>query len=242
MTQSSYKNFTIHQFETLESTNKTAFELTDLRKISDFEIILAKSQTAGKGRKQRVWSSLNGNLYFSLVLKPKISANKIPQISFVAAVSLKLALEKLVKNVAVKWPNDLLIEEKKCAGILLESKFNQNNCEFVILGIGVNIDSNPSNTIFPATNLKNFSIEISALKMLEKFLDEFEKIYQNYLDFDFAGIRKLWLKNAYKLGEKITIKIDEKEIDGIFENIDEDANLLIRKDDEIIKISVGDVS
>ena len=78
--------------------------------------------------------------------------------------------------------------------------------------------------------------------MLKKFLDEFEKLYRNWLDFGFAGIRQIWLQSAYRLNEKVTLKIDKKEISGVFLGIDEEGNLLLNQDEKILKISVGDVS
>lgn len=233
-----HQDFVIHEFNELESTNKTALELAQLGKISDHEIILAEQQSAGRGRQNRDWISPRGNLYFSLLLRPKISVEKIPQLSFVGIAALRLA----VKNSVAKWPNDLLIEEKKVAGILLESKISEKNCEFVVLGIGVNLVSNPSEAIFPASNLKNFGVEISPQEMLKKFLDEFEKLYRNWLDFGLAGIRQIWLQSAYRLNEKVTLKIDKKEISGVFLGIDEEGNLLLNQDKKILKISVGDVS
>lgn len=248
MRSSTHKNFTIHHFEELESTNKTAFELANLGKIFDSEIILAKKQTAGKGRKNRDWNSPEGNLYFSLILQPKISLEKISLISFVAATALKLAVEdvfdnqKLQQKISLKWPNDLLIDEKKCGGILLESKFNQKTCEFVILGIGVNIDSSPDNVIYPASNFKRNGIKISPEDFLKKFLNHFEKIYKSFLDYGFDGIRQLWLRNAYKFKEQISLKIDDEKIDGIFEDLDEEGNLVLKIENQLRKISVADVS
>jgi BirA family biotin operon repressor/biotin-[acetyl-CoA-carboxylase] ligase len=250
-----HKNFVIHEFESLKSTNSHAFELANLKKITDGEIILAKSQTGGRGRQNRSWSSPAGNLYFSLFLQPKISAQKIPQISFVAIVALKLAIEKLAPldeplrqaqgllgDLKLKWPNDLLIDRKKVAGILLESKISGKNSEFVILGIGVNIDSNPDNVIFPATNLKNFGIKISPQELLKNFIDEFEKIYKSWLDFGFENIRKLWLKNAYHFQKEITITLDNKQIKGIFENFDEEGNLILKTAEKTLKISAADMA
>jgi len=248
MISSTYKNFTIHLFEELESTNKTTFELANLGKIFDSEIIIAKKQTAGKGRKNRDWISPEGNLYFSLILQPKIAVEKISLISFVGASALRLAVEevfgdkKTLHKISLKWPNDLLIDEKKCAGILLESKFNQKTCEFVILGIGVNIESNPDKVIFPASNLKKFGIKISPEEFLKKFLDQFEKIYKNFLDYGFVGVRQLWLQGAYKLKEQVSLKIDEEEISGIFEDLDEEGNLVLKTGNQLRKISVADVS
>lgn len=242
----SYKNFLIHEFELLSSTNSYAFELADLRKILDCEVILAHSQDAGKGRQGRSWSSPKGNLYFSLVLRPKISPAKISQISLLAIVALRNAIANLFTRhdpLRLKWPNDLLIEQKKCAGLLLESKLNGNEIEFLVIGIGLNIDSNPENTIFPSTNLKNFGITISPEETLKKILDEFQKSYQNYLDFGFAGVRKSWLNHAYGYLEKITVSFGKERISGIFINLDEDGNLLLQLDEgKVIKVSAADVS
>jgi BirA family biotin operon repressor/biotin-[acetyl-CoA-carboxylase] ligase len=237
-----YKNFIIHQFDELESTNSKAFELANSRHVFDREIILANSQTKGRGRKSRNWSSPAGNLYFSMVLRPQVLVAKVSQISFVAIVALQAAIAKIIPNqVEMKWPNDLLIEQKKVAGLLLESKISGDTCEFVIVGIGVNIDSNPENTIFPAANLKDFDVDILPEKLLELFLDEFEKLYQNWYDFGFSGIRNLWLKKAYKLHSKISVKLDEQELRGIFEDFDLDGNLLLRCNEELVKISTADV-
>lgn len=230
---STYKNFVIHQFDELESTNKTALELGSLGKISNREIILAKTQSAGRGRMDRRWISPEGNLYFSLLLKPNVDLGKIPQLSFVGIAALRLA----IKNSLVKWPNDLLIEEKKVAGLLLESKISGTNCEFVVIGIGVNLVSNPSKTIFPASNLKDFGIENSPEEMLKSFLDEFEKLYQNWLDFGFAGIRQIWMQKAYRLNEEIKCG-DEF---GTFLGIDDEGNLLLNQSGVTKKISVADV-
>jgi len=238
-----YKNFTIHEFNELSSTNSQAFGLANSRQLSENEIILAHSQTQGRGRQDRNWISPSGNLYFSLVLRPKISAAKISQISFIAITALRNSIAKIAKNsVLAKWPNDLLIDEKKVAGLLLESKISGENCEFIVLGIGLNIESNPDNVIFPAGNLKDFGITISIELALQNFLDEFEKLYQNWRDFGFKGIRKLWLENAYKLGEKIAVKLDEEKIAGIFEDLDEDGNLVLKTGEKILKIFAADVA
>ncbi len=239
-----HQNFTIHQFEELEGTNSHALELASLAQIFDHEIILANSQKSGRGRKDRKWESPPGNLYFSLVLQPKISLEKIPQISLVAIAALRLAIEKIAPEISIsnKWPNDLLINDHKIAGLLLESKISGKECNFIILGIGVNLVSNPENTIFPASNLKNFTIEISPENLLKNFLNEFEKLYQNWLDFGFTGTRQIWLQKPYRLKEKITVRLDEKTIEGIFEDVDLEGNLLLKIDGKILKISTADVS
>jgi BirA family biotin operon repressor/biotin-[acetyl-CoA-carboxylase] ligase len=264
-----FKNFTIRQFEELGSTNAEAFKMAEVRQIFDREVILANCQNAGRGRMDRIWSSPKGNLYFSLVLQPQALIADVAQISFVAIVALRHAVEELLQdivreniltnapnkersahiiesetsiNVQNKWPNDLLINEKKVAGLLLESKINQKNCEFVILGIGVNINSNPSNTIFPASNLQEFKIEITPEILLQKFLDKFENLYQNWQNFGFANVRNAWLSKAYKLKEKITVKEGEGKTEGIFADMDSDGSLILLVDGLRKKITTADVS
>jgi BirA family biotin operon repressor/biotin-[acetyl-CoA-carboxylase] ligase len=111
----------------------------------------------------------------------------------------------------------------------------------VVIGIGLNLVSNPDEVIFPATNLQNFDIEVFPKTMLIKFLDEFEKLYRNWLDFGFAGTRRLWLEQAFCLKEKIIVKLDEKQIEGIFEDLDEEGNLRISCKGEFLKISAADI-
>lgn len=244
MKNKNYKNYNIYHFHELASTNETAYEMALKQQAVNFDIIIADKQSAGKGRNLRKWHSPIGNLYFSLVLQPNLEINKIPQISFLAITALRLAIAKIAnKNLAIenKWPNDLLINQKKVAGLLLESYFSHNKCNFVIIGIGVNINSNPENTIFPASNLQEFAINNSATQVLELFLDEFSEIYQNYQNFGFKGIRNLWLKEAYLLGKEIKVKNGNEEISGIFENLDEDGNLLLKVGSEIKKILAADV-
>lgn len=244
-----FKNYLIHQFDEVESTNDLAFSLVENKQIFANQIIVANKQNKGRGRLNRNWESPKGNLYFSLVLQPKIAIEKTSQISLVAICALQIAVAKIfqqqniVAKIQNKWPNDLLIDQKKVAGILLESKISNKNCDFAILGIGVNINSNPTQTLFPSTNIKNFSCEISASKMLEFFLEEFENLYENWLNFGFQNIRNLWHKNAYNLNSKININLGNSKIEGLFQEIDEEGNIVIKNhNNETKKISFGDVS
>ena len=243
-----FKNFIIHQFAELDSTNVKAFNMAESQRIFDREIILADCQSAGRGRMGRVWSSPKGNLYFSLVLQPRIPIFQMAQISFVSIVALRQAVEELASvskksflNIQNKWPNDLIINEKKVAGLLLESKINQQDCEFVILGIGVNIDSSPDNAIFSASNLKEFKIETKAEILLQIFLDKFEILYQNWQDFGFANVRNAWLSKAYKLKEKILVMDGDNKIEGIFEDLDSEGSLILLVNGARKKINAADI-
>lgn len=240
-----YKNFTIHQFEELESTNKLAFQLASDGKLQENEIILATSQKQGRGRLNRNWISPPGNLYFSLVLKPQINLEKTHELSFIAICALRQTITEIAPNknlqIKNKWPNDLLINDQKIAGILLESKIS-NNVEFCILGLGLNINSHPKNVNFAANNLQNLGFNKSKEEILEIFLDNFTKFYQNYQNFGFKNIRNFWLQQAYKLGEEIAVNLEEKKVEGVFKNIDESGNLEILAEGKLQKITTGDVS
>jgi len=247
-----YKNFLIHHFDELQSTNDLAISLVKNRNIFANEIILANQQSKGRGRYNRQWISEIGNLYFSLVLDGKIAnknlgLNQISTLSLVANIALNLTIKTISQaqnieiNIANKWPNDLLIENKKVAGILLENIIINNNCEFIILGIGVNINNNPQNTLFQATNLQQLKITTNAKILLENFLDNFSNFFSIWQNFGFKNLRDLWLKDAYNLHKEIIVGDLESRINGIFEDLDEFGNLILKTPQKTIKIFAGDI-
>ncbi len=235
-----YKNFTIKHFEQVESTNSLALSLARTYQIDHNHIILTDSQTGGKGRMGRSWASPVGNLYFSLALKPQKSIATNSQLSFVAAVAMGLAIaefSKDAKEINYKWPNDILLEGRKVAGILLES-----DADFVILGIGINIKSHPEQTSYPACNLDGQGFEITdKINLLEKFLDNFSNLYQKWLDFGFTPIRNLWLERAFNLNQEIAVNLPNQSLRGIFRNLDEQGNLLLEINNQIQLIASGEV-
>ncbi len=242
----SHENFVIHEFEELESTNSYAFDLMSSGKICDREVILANSQSEGRGRQRRKWHSPNGNLYFSLLLQTPIPVEKISQISFVTIVALRSAMEKIffpqrkefsIKN---KWPNDLIINDRKVAGILVESKVSQNISDFIVVGVGLNLESSPDDAMFPAGSLKDFEVTMSRQNIVRNFLDEFDKFYQNWLSFGFAGIRNSWLSGAYRLGQEITVN-QANSMKGVFVGVDEAGNLLLERNGVVEVIISADV-
>jgi BirA family biotin operon repressor/biotin-[acetyl-CoA-carboxylase] ligase len=247
-----YKNFLIHHYEEINSTNDLAIELVRDRQIFDREIILADQQKKGRGRFDRNWISPRGNLYFSLVLDGKtadknLGLSRLSSLSLIANIALNQALttisqqQNIILNISNKWPNDLLIDNCKIAGILLENIIINNKCEFLILGIGVNVKSNPQNNIFLANNLENLMIKISCQKLLEIFLDFFEDYFIIWQNYGFKNLRNLWLKNAYKLKREILINDSQTMIKGIFEDLDEFGNLLLKTSQKTILISAGDI-
>ena len=199
-----YSNFTISEYEELTSTNDLSLELAKKYQIGNNNIIIAKKQINGHGRYGRSWESKSGNLFFSLTLIPKKQIKNPALLSFVSAISLSKSINDLSLNNSInilhKWPNDVLVNNKKIAGILLKSDISSQKDQIIVIGIGINLNSNPKNSNFISTNLFQENIEYNNYKeILIKFLDHFSKFYDKFNNFGFEPIRNLWLQNSFKL-------------------------------------------
>ena len=245
-----YKNFLIHHYHKVTSTNDLAKELLNNRQIFANQIILSDIQTMGKGRMNRQWQSPVGNLYFSLCLDLSlINSHFLSTLPLFCAIVLNQTISNLDSrnlNILNKWPNDLLIENKKIAGILVENLLINDNQKLAIVGIGVNINNNPNNSQFPSGNLSEFDFKISNIQLLKKFLDEFDNLFKVWEKFGFKNLKKIWLEKAYKLHQNISINLGKNNqqnlLTGIFKDIDESGNIVILNDEKSFTISVGDVS
>ncbi len=242
-----YKNFNIKYFAEIDSTNSYLLNQGRLNLAHEFEVAIADIQNQGRGRKNRKWQSYNENLQFSLLLKPKVKIIEISQLSILAVLALGEIIEELASSlnkeveISYKWPNDLLLDSKKVAGILIENSIKNDQLHFVVIGMGVNLAKSPSSTIFPATNLKDLSLEINKIQFLERLLDKFKLFYNSWQDFGFANFRKLWLKKAYKVGQEIELTIDDKKIVGIFSDIDDLGSMILQQQEKIRSISFAEV-
>ena len=241
-----YKDFTIQSYDKVESTNSLIFELAKIGSVNHNHIIESRIQTIGKGRYGRKWQSYPDNLYFSLLLKPNKDIAFSSLLSFVGVAAMGLAIEELVEKPATinyKWPNDILINGKKIAGLLLESDYSQNKTNFVIIGIGVNITASPDDTPYPASNLKNeLECDINPKVLLKTFLNKFSDLYKNWLDFGFKATRNLWLTKAFNLNKEIIVNLSNEQIKGKFKDLDDNGNLVLELENNKIRlISSGEV-
>jgi len=172
--------FKIHRFETIESTNETAKLYAQL-KHPEGTVIVALEQTKGKGQFGRTWQSATGNLYFSLILTPKIEKQRnLPQLSLILANVIKNCLIEFQarENVEfkVKPPNDILANNKKICGILIEVENN-----FAIVGVGINIKNNPKNIDQPTTKLNDLLLNATnPTTVLEKILPAIWNSYNSW--------------------------------------------------------------
>jgi BirA family transcriptional regulator, biotin operon repressor / biotin---[acetyl-CoA-carboxylase] ligase len=235
--------------DTVDSTNEEAKRRARAG-AEDGTLIWAREQTAGRGRDGRTWVSPPGNLYLSLVLRPDCPPARAAELSFVAAVSLGAALGELLPPMVplnYKWPNDVLVGERKVAGILLETEGSAGSGEpldWLVLGMGVNIATYPKDAEFPATSLREEGADdVTVEILLEVFTRNFLDGVNRWLDSGFAPVRAIWKERALGVGRKIRVRLPNETLRGKFIDLDADGALLLEpeKGTGTRRITAGDV-
>ncbi|MFW9810802.1 MAG: biotin--[acetyl-CoA-carboxylase] ligase [Candidatus Thorarchaeota archaeon] len=231
--------------ETVESTSIEAKRhLTEGEK--EGLIIMARTQTSGHGRKGRPWFSPMGGLYFSIVLEPRLGDENTPLLGLLCACAVRRALHSLGIEVQVKWPNDVLVDEKKIAGILSEAISVDNKTLGIVIGIGVNQNcpvSEISGLEWPTTSVfdelgRTTSIE-SLLCDIVNEIDSLIKIVE--INSSFSAVLEEWRKTSSTLGSPVRVIEDGKTTDGVAKDICEDGSLLVETDQGMVKVMIGDV-
>ncbi len=214
----------------------------------DGTLIWAREQTQGRGRDGRSWESPRGNLFFSLVLRPDCAPNEAAQLGFVAAVATGDAVGSVAPpmiEIRYKWPNDVLLNDRKAAGILLESQIAPSGgLDWLVLGVGVNIRSFPRDIEPPATSLQfeGAPADLGEVDFLQAFCRHFLTWTNRWLDDGFAPIRKAWLLHAKGIGEQIEVRLPKERMAGEFRDLDETGALILgMADGTIRKIAAGEV-
>lgn len=233
------------RYKTIGSTNDEAKRLAQAGAAAG-TLVWAEAQRAGRGRRGRPWQSPPGNLYLSLLLRPTGSAAQAAQLGFVAALALGDALEPLVgpsHTLRFKWPNDVLLDGQKLAGILLESETAAGEgVTFVVIGIGVNLAAAPSGTEFPATSLAVAGIgNATPGVLLEAFAHHFEPWHRRWLAEGFAPVRRAWLTRASGLGEEVRVRLERATLVGRFLDLDEEGALLLEGEEGRRRVAAGEV-
>jgi BirA family biotin operon repressor/biotin-[acetyl-CoA-carboxylase] ligase len=240
----------IFYFPELESTNIIAKEkaLHGTEAIDEGTIIIAEKQSAGKGRLGREWFSPAGGIWLSIILYPQLPPSYIPRITLMTAVAVVKAIRMYTQiESQIKWPNDILINEKKVCGILTEMSAELDMINWVVVGMGINANIDhqkfPENIQANTISLKEtLGKEVLRVKLAQVFLQEFEKYYDKLKRKEFFSILEEWKLNSHTLGRKIRVDIGERIITGEAVDINEEGALVLKKENgELIKIISGTI-
>lgn len=243
----------LHFFDEVDSTNNTLYELAE-KGASEGTVVIADSQTRGKGRLGRSWVSPGGhNLYISVLLRPGRPASESSIITLLASVAVYECLKKTgVQDPAIKWPNDVTIERRKVAGILTEMNPAGERAEFVVLGIGVNVNMsrglmNKEMGDFArrTTSLsESLGRDVDRAKLAADLLLELERWYAVLDSRGKSEILREWTLRWGGKGDRVRVNIEGLEpFEGTAEGIDDEGCLLVKKEDgETEKVISGDVT
>ncbi|XID94346.1 biotin--[acetyl-CoA-carboxylase] ligase [Paenibacillaceae bacterium WGS1546] len=214
-------------------------------------LVIAESQTNGRGRMGRSWVSPGGKgVWMSLLLRPPIPLQLTPQLTLLAAVALSRAIARQMPElqIGIKWPNDLLVEGKKISGILLESAAEDERLKYVIAGLAISANLDPDD--FPpevrekAVSLKTASGRpVDRAELVVAALAEFERLYELYLEQGFAPIRSLWEARSVTLGVRTELRTPQETIVGVPRSLDETGGLRVELSDGSVRtIYSGEVA
>ena len=240
----------VYYFQEIDSTQDFAQQIASDKK-ENGTIIIAEKQTAGRGRLDRKWTSPKGGIWFSLIIHPKFDVSNSTLIPILSAVALSKSIKSILGvETEVKWPNDITMNGKKVAGILVDASFQANNIDYLILGIGINFDIDAKKLEKRLSKTPNF-YGINSLRkkddktppklLLKEFLLQLEK---NLSQLDNGGKSKIikeWTKKAAGIGKKIIINTSDGKVAGISQGIDNDGALKLKTRKGIKKIFAGDV-
>jgi BirA family biotin operon repressor/biotin-[acetyl-CoA-carboxylase] ligase len=238
---------TIVHREEVASTNTLAMELAQ-QGAENGTVVIAESQTGGKGRLGRSWISPRGNLYLSVILRPAVPVHKAPLVTLMGAVAVAAALHKHIGIAAgIKWPNDILVGGRKIAGLLTEMSAEPDRIRHIVLGIGVNVNMDlrelppdvrrASSTVAAAAG-KN----IDRTGLLRELLAELDRWYQQFLKNE-AQVLTAWQERNVTLGNRVAVSGSGSRLEGVAHSIDADGRLILKMDDGALRtVAAGDVT
>jgi BirA family biotin operon repressor/biotin-[acetyl-CoA-carboxylase] ligase len=240
---------TYHYLNTTTSTNDHALLLA-VQGAPNGTVVVAGEQTKGRGRLRRDWLSMpNRGIYASILLRNPLPVRVAPQSTYLAAVALvKVLRSKFGLPASIKWPNDVLIGNRKVAGILTEMQSDQDYSRFVVIGIGINVNYTPDEMgqsfRYPATSIAiELGNTVKRQHVLVAILNQFERDYEDFLEKGIAAVIPQLETYSGILGKSITVLSGEREISGKAEGFTpEGALLLLRSDGEREIVWVGDVA
>ncbi|MFH0764150.1 MAG: biotin--[acetyl-CoA-carboxylase] ligase [Candidatus Omnitrophota bacterium] len=236
-------------YKKVDSTNTVAYGLAE-KGSKDGTVILAEEQALGKGRQGRRWASPSkGGIYLSCILRPGITPNEIPKITLLSAVAAAKSIRQLTGlNAMIKWPNDILVNTRKVCGILTEMKAEQDMVDFIIIGIGINVNTPIRLLPKGASSLKEElrragkAEDLSRIELTGRVLENLESDYFLMKKNGFKPVIEEWKELSAMLGSRIKVIMQNRQFEGQVHNIDEHGSLVVRTESGVLeKVSSGDI-
>ncbi|OPY11414.1 MAG: Bifunctional ligase/repressor BirA [Syntrophus sp. PtaU1.Bin005] len=241
---------TVHVYPEIDSTNSAAFSLGHSG-AEEGTVVIADSQSQGRGRLRRPWQSPPGrNLYTSILLKPPIEPAVAPQLTLLAGVAVADLLSTYCPgSIRLKWPNDVQIEGKKVCGILTEMRTSGHGIDYVVVGIGINVNIRKDDFDESFRNLATSLRDETGGRMLSRLdlavglYEHVERRYARYLAEGFGPLRESWLQYARIVGEPIEVIFRDELQAGEVIGLEESGALLLRDDDgREVRVLAGDAT
>lgn len=252
------RGYRLNGYDSVGSTSTEAAKAASAGDVGDVWFC-ALQQTAGRGRRGRAWETPHGNLAASLLVLPDVDPTVAATLGFVAGVALNRALSEVIPaanfkvgidgsegqgaRIALKWPNDVLADGAKLAGILLEAHKRSDGGMAIVIGMGINVVAAPEGLPYPATSIRELGLDLTAetifAALSDSWVDAFEVWNQGR---GVSEVLRLWRGVAAGIGAEVAVSREGEVVRGVFETIDETGRLIVRTDDQRhIAITAGDV-
>ncbi len=239
----------IYYFDRIDSTQNFALELAQ-KPHENGSVVIAQRQTQGRGRLNRKWISPKGGIWMSILLRPNFEPSYTSLFPMATSLALAVSIEKTLKvKTELKWPNDITINGKKVAGILIDASIESNKIDYLIIGIGINFKINPG-TISKSIRQKNYGITTlvkkdqdgNPVELIQQFLLELEETYNKVMINSVGTIRKEWMKRSSTIGKNVTATTTTGTMKGKAVGIDKTGALLLSNKGNIQRLLAGDIT
>ena len=235
--------FAVETLPAVGSTNDVVRERA-LAGAAEGLVVRAEEQLAGRGRHGRTWTSPPGNLYVSLLFRPSRPLCEAATLSLVIGLSLADAIATAAGpglELRLKWPNDLLADGAKIAGILLENVSADPLLPAIVAGLGVNVEAAPEGLPYPATTLRALGVELTPEALLERLLAQVAVDYALWQAGGFGALRERWLARAQGMGQPAGVRVGERTISGRFVDVDEAGHLVLEGEAGRRRLNAGEL-
>ncbi|EIJ65902.1 biotin-(acetyl-CoA-carboxylase) ligase [Candidatus Nitrosopumilus salaria BD31] len=239
-----------YYFDSIDSTQNQALKMAH-DPANNGAVIVASKQTGGRGRSGRQWISPKGGIWISIILQPKFDISITTLFPIASALALSIAIEKTFSiTPELKWPNDLTLNGKKVAGMLVDVSLESNKIESLVLGVGINFNVNTKEieknlkgtpNFYGVTSLSEQKVDVKPIHLVQTFLVELEKIYKALNAKQIKKIISEWSKRSSTIGKNVELNTTDEKIKGKAIRIDEDGALVILDKGKTCRVIAGDV-